>query len=268
MKRCIGIDLAWSRRNSSGAFALEADGDATAREVSWREGLKDDDEIIAFIAQASGPGPALVAIDAPIAVPNESGARPCDREISRVFGRFQAGAHPANRRALGRYGGLRAEQLTKRIVHELGFAHHPHIARQANTRQLIEVYPHPGMVALFGLDKTLKYKRGRVERRRAELDCLQRHLLALVNAVPALQVGNGWRRDVHRLRGRLLKQYEDLLDSLFCAYTLAYCWHYGPLHYQIFGNVQEGHILVPIPPHQRPRLGLPMKGPNAQAPSF
>lgn len=254
--RCVGIDLAWSPRNNSAGFALEVEG-GVAREIAWCETLANDDQIMGFIDQMAGHGPALVAMDAPIAVPNASGARPCDREITRLFGRFQAGAHPANRRALGRYGGLRAERLARRIVQELAFAHHPYIDRHTATRQLIEVYPHPGMVSLFGLDRTLKYKRGPIDRRRAELDRLQAHLLALKNEVPALRVSGGWRQEITKLGGRALKQYEDLLDSLFCAYTVAYCWTHGPTHYEVFGTVEKGHILVPIPPKQRSRIGLP-----------
>jgi predicted RNase H-like nuclease len=254
--RCIGIDLAWSPRNTSGGFALDA-SDGTARQIAWRAGLHSDGEIIAFIAQASGSGPALVAIDAPIAVPNENGARPCDREVTRVFGRFQAGAHPANRRILRRYGGPRAERLAGRIAAELGFAHDPYIARHTTRRQLIEVYPHPGMVTLFGLERTLKYKRGPVSQRRIELERLQSHILALDSAIPKLQLEQAWRREIMTLRGHQLKQYEDLLDSLFCAYTMAYCWHHGPEHYQVFGDIQDGHILVPIPPQGRQQLALP-----------
>jgi predicted RNase H-like nuclease len=252
---CIGVDLAWSPRNASGGFALQV-RDGVARAVNWREGLRCDDEIIAFIAKTASVGPALIAIDAPIAVPNASGARFCDREITRVFGCFEAGAHPANRQVLGRYGGLGAEKLAGRLVAELGFAHDSHVARQTDARQVFEVYPHPGMVALFGLSKTLKYKRGPVARRRAELNRLQDHLLALSDAIPTLQAGDGWRRDVAELGGRGLKQYEDLLDSLFCADVAAYCWQHGPSHYEVFGDVRAGHILVPIPPEQRSRLGL------------
>jgi predicted RNase H-like nuclease len=254
--RCIGIDLAWSPRNTSGGFALDVD-DGIACQIAWRAGLHSDDDIIAFIAQAAGSGSALVAVDAPIAVPNETGARRCDRKVTRIFGRFQAGAHPANRRILRRYGGLRAERLANRIAAELGFAHDPYIARHTTRRQLIEVYPHPGMVMLFGLERTLKYKRGPVSQRRSELKRLQSHILALDSAVPKLQLKQAWRRDIVTLRGHQLKQYEDLLDSLFCAYTMAYCWHHGPEHYQVFGNIQDGHILVPIPPQGRQKLALP-----------
>jgi predicted RNase H-like nuclease len=150
--RCVGIDLAWSPRNSSGAFVLEADGAGTAHTIDWGDSLQDDDDILVFVAQACEQGPALVAVDAPLAVPNACGARPCDREITRVFGRFQAGAHPANRQALARYGGLRGERLAQRIVQELDFAHCPYIARHAATRQLIEIHPlPPNQRSRFGL---------------------------------------------------------------------------------------------------------------------
>jgi predicted RNase H-like nuclease len=253
--RCVGIDLAWSPRNNSGGFALEV-GDGVARELAWQDSLGSDGEILEFVARASGRGPALVAVDAPITIPNESGARGCDRDITRVFGRFQAGAHPANRRILGRYGELRPVGLASRLAEELGFVLDPYIARHTTRRQLIEVYPHPGMVALFGLDRTLKYKRGSVTQRRSELLRLQAYLLALASANPVLEVGDSWRREIEALRGRELKRYEDLLDSLFCAYTMAFCWHHGPGHYQVFGNVRDGHILVPLPPDQRDRFNL------------
>jgi predicted RNase H-like nuclease len=227
-----------------------------ARQIAWSDGLDNDDEIVRFIATASEQHPALVAIDAPLIVPNQAGARPCDREITRVFGRFQAGAHPANRRLLERYGGLRAERLTERIVQELGFAHNPYIARCASTRQVLEVYPHPAMVALFDLHRTLKYKRGSIEQRRTELGRLRCHLLTLVSAYPALSFENDWLPDVATLKGIALKRHEDLLDSLFCAYIAAYCWCHGSTHYEIFGSVREGYILVPIPPDQRSRFGL------------
>lgn len=254
MIRCIGIDLAWSPRNNSGGFALEIDH-GVASEVDFREGLKSNVDILAFIDAAAGNGPALVAIDAPLVVPNASGARDCDKEITRHFGRYHAGAHPANRQLLGRYGGL-AESLVAEMVPRLGFTLDPHISRQTSARHVVEVFPHPGIVALFGLDRILKYKRGRMAQRRAELIRLENCLLSLANATPALRVDGGWRHDITKLRGQRFKRYEDLLDSLFCAYVVAYCWHHGPTHYEVFGNVRDGHILIPIPPDQRPRFGL------------
>lgn len=83
--RFVGIDLAWSPRNRSGAAVLSADG----RLVHATASLGDDDEVSDYVASAIPTGvPGLVAIDAPLAVPNETGSRRCDREVAAVFGRF------------------------------------------------------------------------------------------------------------------------------------------------------------------------------------
>lgn len=39
----------------------------------------------------------VVAIDAPLVVPNQTGQRTCERLIGRAFGRFHASAHTSNR---------------------------------------------------------------------------------------------------------------------------------------------------------------------------
>ena len=59
-----------------------------------------DDEIAAFVQRWDrvGPGDGLVAaVDAPLVVPNLTGRRPCEAQVSAAFGRFFAGAYPANR---------------------------------------------------------------------------------------------------------------------------------------------------------------------------
>ena len=92
----IGIDLAWSHRNPSGGAVIR-DGLLLA---STGE-LGSDDEIVAFVKQWLPDGaPAVVAVDAPLRVPNLTGSRACDRELSAEWRRFEAGALPANRRLL------------------------------------------------------------------------------------------------------------------------------------------------------------------------
>src|SRR5437868_246951 len=94
----IGIDLAWSPRNLTGAAVLR--GDAGGADLIDHGLLGDDAAISAYIAQHAGEGPAIVAVDAPLWVPNETGRRPGEAEIGRAFARYQAGAHPANRSRL------------------------------------------------------------------------------------------------------------------------------------------------------------------------
>jgi histidinol-phosphate phosphatase family protein len=244
--RFVGIDLAWSPRNNSGGAVLSASGQLLAATAI----LGNDSEVLDFITNAvPSNSPGLIAIDAPLAVPNEAGARPCDRQVASVFSRFEAAPYPANRRNLRRYGGLRAEAIQKRLQF-LGFRHDPYIKGRVPTRQVIEVFPHPATISLFHLGRTLKYK-ARSKRdytlRWRELARLRDHLGSLADANPPLRLPNDVAKmPIQGLRGRSFKEAEDLLDALVCAYSAFYAWHNGPRGYAVYGNATQGHILVPM----------------------
>jgi predicted RNase H-like nuclease len=90
--------------------------------VDHTERLGDNDQVLNFVHRATGAGPALVAIDAPLIVPNQQGARPVDRQITALFGRYDAGCHPAYR---GRPGGYARGQDIVLSLSEFGFVQHP-----------------------------------------------------------------------------------------------------------------------------------------------
>jgi histidinol-phosphate phosphatase family protein len=244
--RFVGVDLAWSPRNRSGGAVLSTAGQVLAATGA----LGDDGAILDFVTDAIPAGrPGLVAVDAPLAVPNESGSRPCDQQVAAVFGRFEAAPYPANRRNLARYGGLRGEAIVEGLQ-LLGFRPDPHIRAQTPTRQIVEVFPHPATVSLFQLEKTLKYK-ARSERSYAlrwrELARLRDNLAALADASPPLQLPMDLATiGIEGLRGGHFKEIEDVLDALVCAYSAFYAWHHGPRGYAVYGKVDEGHILVPM----------------------
>lgn len=247
-----GLDLAWSVGNTSGGVVLEFSGEV-ACPVSWRDDLGPDREILEFVESGAGAGPALVAIDAPLVVPNQTGARPCDLALSRAYRRQEAGALPANRRRLG--PAVRGEELVKALSAR-GFLFSPVVRPRVPVRQVIEVYPHPAAVELFGLRRTLKYKarKGRnLEYRRRELSRYLELLRSLADEEPPLRAKSllsGIR--ISALRGRALKRTEDLLDALFCAYIALYAWWHGPRGYRTFGDERSGFILVPVRTHDEP----------------
>jgi histidinol-phosphate phosphatase family protein len=252
--RFVGIDLAWSPRNRSGGVVVSTAGQVLATTGK----LGDDNAILDFVTNALPAGtPGLVAVDAPLAVPNKSGSRPCDRQVAAVFGRFEAAPYPANRRNLARYGGLRAEAIRERLQF-LGYRHDPYIKQQTPTRQIVEVFPHPATVSLFYLDRTLKYK-ARPERsyplRWHELARLRDYLVSLADASPPLRLPRDLvTMPIEGLRGSNFKEIEDLLDALICAYSALYAWHHGPLGYAVYGNIKQGHILVPMPSRMWARI--------------
>ena len=266
--RFVGLDLAWSPRNPSGGAVLSDEGQL----VSLEGGLDSNDAVLSFVERGIPPGaPGIVAIDAPLAVPNASGSRPCDREVASVFGRYDAGPYPVNRVNLERYGGLRAEALRERLQ-AVGFRHDAHLAARVAKRQVMEVFPHPAAVSLFDLDRTLKYKarpgRDYPSRRRA-LQRLRAALTSLSDAVPPLRLPPDLPAlDAQDRRGRALKQVEDLLDALVCAYSGLYAWFHGPRGYAVYGGPpagaglddtgkEQGHILVPMTDTMWKRIKAP-----------
>ncbi len=253
---CIGLDLAWSARNPSGVATLEVEiGDPQAPNLTGhlRDNrlLQTDQEIVDYIQAQAGGDPCLVAVDAPLRVPNPSGQRRAEAELNRVFRAYAAGAHPANRRLLAKNGQVRGEALVQALS-RYGFREQASIEQGSLARQITEVFPHSAMVSLFGLSRSLPYK---ARPRRAWLQreqawrLYQQHLRALASADPSLQGHEPLLQvEVGSLRGRQLKNYEDQVDALLCAYIALYGFRWGSRRCHSFGNLQEGHIFTPLPP--------------------
>lgn len=248
----IGVDLAWSSRNPTGLAVLRWDGKvANLVEPLPSAAVYSDGEIAAYVEAIAARGSVLVAIDAPLTVPNQTGRRPGEAELNAVFSRFHAGAHPANRQRLAGYNGgtVRGEELLS-LLSSLGIRHDPIIKRRQRIRQAFEVYPHPAMVVLFRLDKVLKYKAKPVitlEQRLAAFQSYQRHLRSLRTAKPSVLLPEELLADTHLVkRGRALKGYEDQLDAVFCAYMALYYWWWGAERCRIFGDIEQGYIVVPV----------------------
>lgn len=248
----IGLDLAWSVRNPSGGAVVQLDGDGGR--LTDTALLGDDADILAFIDRQAQQG-CLVAIDAPLTVPNRTGRRPAEAELGAVFGRYQACAHPTNRVRVGdASGSVRGERLVA-ALEERCFLHDPRLLAREDIRRVVEVYPHPAMVSLFGLSRTLKYKnkgQGRAILHGAWVD-LHAHLRALETAEPTLSGLDALLGvDVTLLRGTGLKNHEDQIDAVVCAYIALYAWYWGPARTEIFGTLEGGYILSPTLPGRWP----------------
>jgi predicted RNase H-like nuclease len=252
--RFVGLDLAWSPRNNSAAVVLEASG-AVATWCGHAERLGDDAELLAFLRQAAGTGPALIAIDAPLVVPNVEGSRPVDRQITSLFGRYGAGCYPAYRNRPG--GCTRGERIVAGLS-AAGFVQDPYIQTRQAVCSVFEVYPHPATISLFELDRTLKYKarpKRSLDLRRSELARLRDFITSLRHRQPAMPMpAIVTHRRIDVLRGGALKRYEDLLDAAICAYIAFYAWYWGPGSYEVYGDMSTGYILVPMTEWMRQRL--------------
>ncbi len=244
----VGLDLAWSPRNPSGlAVAERKAGRWRVREA--RADVVSNEEILAAIDRSVGRAPAIVAIDAPLVVPYRTRGRDGDRLITKVFGSHDAGVYPATKRTIGRYGGRRIWDLRDALVAR-GYIHDCRIPTGRPGRFFFETYPHAAAVALFHLPKVLKYKSREGCSLRERMDAFrayERLLVGLRTFNPPLdavepQIDKG----MFALRGRALKDYEDRLDAILCAYVAAYYWTWGTERCAIFGTLKGGYIVTPF----------------------
>jgi len=247
----VGIDLAWSTKNGSGVTVLN--GDRSGVDLVSSEVLLSDEDIIAYIHKNVGNEPAWISIDAPLIVPNKQGRRLAEDVVGKLFRKYNAGAHPANRTRLSSWTGtIRGEELTALLERE-GFEHDPYPKKYEKSRKLFEVYPHPSIVVLFNLDKILRYKakpKRDYEFRWAEFRKYQKHLSELPGLSLPAEIT---KKDVSLLKGKALKNYEDKLDSILCAYISYYAWT-NPEKCAVLGNMKRGYILTPIFEHMREEL--------------
>jgi predicted RNase H-like nuclease len=244
----IGVDLAWSPKNGTAIAILKGDKEK-AKLIDYKTNLISNEEIINYIKEKVTSKNALIAIDAPLIVKNERGRRIAEKLVGFLFRKYDAGAHPANRKRLSQWGGkIRGEEIS-RLLEINGFKHDPYIKKFERTRKFFEVYPHPSMVVIFNLKKIIQYKakpKRDYKFRWQEFRRYQTYLKNLEKRDPKLILPiEILEKKVEELRSNALKEYEDLLDSIFCAYIAYYTWFY-PEKCAVLGNMNEGYILTPV----------------------
>ncbi|WP_019498522.1 DUF429 domain-containing protein [Pseudanabaena sp. PCC 6802] len=238
----IGIDLGW-RSQPSGLCCLEW-RDRKLKLLSL-ERLGTIDEIWLWCDRWIQPEEAaMVAVDAPTIIPNCTGMRLPDKLAHRHFGKYHAGCYPANL-SLPFASNTVEFGLT---LETKGFQHAPDLEPQNLGRYQIEVFPHPATIYLFGLERILKYKKGRLAQRRVELDRLYQHIIStLPKLEPSLEISDDLVLDIP-YSGAALKALEDRLDSLICAYVASHWWYWGRQRNLVLGDRQQGYIVVPWRP--------------------
>lgn len=237
----VGIDLAWRPRARTGLAVVDTSGRLVASTT-----VVSDDQIGSWIGGLPGR-PVVVAVDAPVVVPNKTGQRVGENLVARAYGRYGASPYPSNR-ANPLFDPPRALTLAKRF----GWDVDPASRGSAAQPVCIEVYPHPAMVGLFRLGSVLPYKSGRgrtPEARRSTFGELLAHLQAIETlSVTSLARWQHLREVVESsTRHMHLEAIEDELDAILCAH-LAWLWHHRPGGLTVFGSLEEGYIVAPPAP--------------------
>ncbi|WP_017317612.1 DUF429 domain-containing protein [Mastigocladopsis repens] len=217
----LGIDLGWKSQPSGLCYLQLIDKKLQIQDLDRKDSIAD---ILTWIDTCVKPEePALIAVDAPTLIPNTTGSRLPDKLTHKHFGKYHAGCYPANL-------SLPFAERTVKFGLELesrGFAHAPTIEPQKYGRYQIEVFPHPAIVQLFGLERILKYKKGRLSDRRLELIKLYNYITDILPSLqPPVRLSASFLNEIPTT-GAALKQVEDKLDSLICAYVAAYWWYWG-----------------------------------------
>jgi predicted RNase H-like nuclease len=238
----LGIDLGWST-GATGLALVNSNGNLVASGH-----VVTDTEIDAWIANFAR-SPLVVAVDAPLVVPNDTGARDGERELASAYVAFGAAPYSSSHKTLGE-GPTRAMRLARRHDWSVDPAESIGIGRPT---VCLEVYPHPALVSLFGLPYRLAYKKGNQDRRRAGLE----QLVELLESIPELRLPeySRWaeiRRIVADPTQGELKRLDDELDAIVCAYV-AWMWHHRRSALRVYGSMRGGYIVAPHPPSYAPR---------------
>ncbi|MEC4895531.1 MAG: DUF429 domain-containing protein [Oscillatoria sp. PMC 1051.18] len=238
----LGIDLGWTS-GETGLCCLSWQNDRlNILDLNRQQQLGD---IFSWIdTWVAVNEPALIAVDAPTLIPNLTGMRLPDKLTHKYFRRYHAGCYPANlSRPFAQRTVAFGVSLSKR-----GFLHAATIEPKKLGRYQIEVYPHPAIVHFFGLDRILKYKKGNLAQKKAELNKLRQYITEILpKREPFLSLSpfSPLTCNFDSLKGSELKDVEDRLDSLICAYIGAYYWYWGQERNLILGDTSTGYIVVP-----------------------
>ncbi len=210
-------------------------------------------------AEAGADG-LLLGVDAPLLVPNETGSGPARRRSAGgLRGSRRGRTRPTGRSSATTCAGSgwwrgwqsRGSPMTRILTPP----------RQAGVRQMMEVFPHPAHVVLFGLARTLKYKAkpGRdYPSRWAAMNEYSRHLRGLTAHDPPLTLPADWPpADVAGLIGGALKRLEDGMDALTCAYIVYWYWWHGRQGRRCIGR-HDGRLHRHSPPARRYNSRMPV----------
>lgn len=246
MTAILGIDAAWTPHQPSGvALVRRADSciwqclcvapsyatfleASEGHAVSWAaERLPGTEPDVGQLLAAAerllgGQQVDLVTIDMPVSREPILGRRTADNAVSKAFGAAGCGTHTPNARRPGALG----SDLTTAFSD----AGYPVATLQdgvGTLARLIEVYPHPALMALQNEVYRLPYKAGKsrkywpslnVRQRIERLLTVYRQILASISAeIAGIDLPLPTATTCSSLSS--LKRYEDALDALVCAWV-------------------------------------------------
>jgi len=221
-----GVDLSWSFRKDSWVALAKRKG--FLYEFCDLFALKDFLDFEHFFAAHPS---LLLAIDAPLRIPNSDGNRKPERELAPLLRKAGWGILPISRSfILGRFPLLFEFH---KLLEKHDFQVVP-IPEPSKARVAIEVFASLSAIALCA-DLKIVRQRGEVFIEEL-LPCLKE------------ETGSFFAKNLETyMRPLLLERQKgrDVVDALLCLYT-AWVATVCPERIRIFGNPEEGFIVVPL----------------------
>ncbi len=237
MKVVMGIDAAWTETAPSGV-ALAVDDGSGWRIVQavpsyhaflagcsrrpferHRGSIPDAEALLEAAEKLAGHPVSLIAVDMPLSKEPIMSRRVSDNLVSSAYGAKHAGTHTPNATRPGRI----SDDL-KTCFERAGYAL---ATTTIQGRDLIEVYPHPALIELASAERRLPYKASNVAKywpddvplkRRERLIYTWKQILAMLDA-RIKGVSDMLVLPAINSKGFEMKAFEDILDSVVCAWV-------------------------------------------------
>lgn len=215
--RCVALAPSYDE------FFAQAEGKATDWSSKAFGGTQPDGPRLLGAAQSLAGEPAdLITLDMPVATLPFSSRRVADGMISVEFGSRWCSVHTPNAVRPGPLG-ARLSSAIRASGYELATTATP----AAETKRLVEVYPHPALLSLLKRAHRVPYKVGKSRKCWPKLNVRDR-IAALLGEFNSIYL------ELEKVFGPLsfdlpspddvpslahLKRYEDALDALVCAWV-------------------------------------------------
>lgn len=254
-KRCdmmnfIGIDLAWTRKNETGICVINEYG-----EIVFYESEVFSDEHIAEIVQRFSKCGAVVGIDAPLIIKNETGSRRAEGLVmrDRINGK-RLSLFNSNRDYMMKvFKCIRGEEICSRIMQGDNKFKITWKLNEKGTGDyvLFETFPTGIALGLFPEEEVIKYK----IKNRIPFETTKENMINMMDRLKRLKIHGVHIKNldkiyvdgeiVSKLNKKQFKNLEDKVDAFLCAYA-AYFHYKNPNSTRVYGDEEEGFIVIPV----------------------
>ena len=187
-------------------------------------GLPDPERLLVAAEALLGEPVGTVTVDMPVSSHPFETRRVADNLVSAAYGRFGCGTHTPNKIRPGPLGRELTRAFTGRGYEVAGADTVP-----GGKPALVEVYPHPALLVLLGVDYRVKYKAGKARKFWPELNAAECRaevvlvwaeiLNALSEVIEGIELPLPTAPEAMTMTTAALKRYEDALDALVCGWV-------------------------------------------------